>query len=330
MEAILKLKGFTEKLTDPSSAKIEDFKSSEIQKFYDIAWRKPIGEGVSGKVYKCNSKKNGEQYALKIIPDNRSSRKEISLQQRCSDSPNVVKIVDVYRGIGIHPNAKLGTKYLYVVLEMMEGGELFDIITKYTNIPEQVTAKYIRKVTLALMDVHNHGLIHRDIKPENILLKSPIMDITQEPELKLADFGFACEESSNPVKPDYTPYYAPPEIICKDKRWNPIMSEAEKLPYDRKCDIWSLGVVTYILLCGYPPFYPEINYADMSHYMYECIMHGKFRFHSQKWSHISVSAKEFISSCLQVDPALRPTIDQILDHPWISNSDEFSSVSMEI
>ncbi|KAI6657895.1 MAP kinase-activated protein kinase 5-like [Oopsacas minuta] len=322
MESIIR---FTEKLTDPSSVKKEEFKSTDIQKSYDINWRSSIGEGVSGKVYQCKSKKTGEQFALKIILDNRSSKKEISLQQRCSESPNVVRIVDVYRGYGIHPSAKLGAKYLYVVLEMMNGGELFDLITKYANLPEDIASMYIRKIALAIKDVHNLGLIHRDIKPENILLKSPIMDISQDPDLKLADFGFACEESSNPAKPDYTPYYAPPEIICKDKRWNHSMTDADRQSYDSKCDIWSLGVVVYILLCGYPPFYPEVNYAEMTNYMYACITHAKYKFHSQKWCHISANAKDFIKCCLQVDPTSRPTIEQILEHPWISETKYFQS-----
>ena len=327
METILR---FTEKLTDPTSVKHEEFRTTEIQKSYEIFWRSSIGEGVSGKVYKCKSRKTGQNYALKIIVDNRQSRKEISMQQRCSGSLNVVKIVDVYRSYGIHPTAKLGTRYLYVFLEMMKGGELFDVISKYNCIPEDSASNYVHKIALAISDLHKLGLIHRDIKPENILLKSPIMDLDQEPDLKLADFGFACEESSHPSKPDYTPYYAPPEIICKDKRWNPSMTETEKQPYDRKCDIWSLGVVVYILLCGYPPFYPEVNYSDMSSYMYENITQARYKFHFQKWSHISASAKDFITSCLQVDPAKRPTIEQVLKHPWIAKHECFQITSMEI
>lgn len=330
METFLKIREFRDKLADPSSAKIYEFKCSEIQKSYDINWKNPIGEGVSGKVYKCKSKFDEQEYALKIIPDNRSSRREISLQQNCSDSQNVVKIVDVFRGYGIHPTAKYGNKYLYVVLEMMKGGELFDIISKFGSIPENTAASYIKQITLALMDLHKRGLIHRDIKPENILLKAPISDLSKEPELKLADFGFACEESSNPVKPDYTPYYAPPEILCKDKRWNQSISEADRLPYDHRCDIWSLGVVTYILISGYPPFYPEANYLDMSHYMYDSIIHGKFRFHSQKWRYISSDAQDFISSLLKVDPNDRLSLEQILQHPWLVKNEKPVLELMEI
>jgi serine/threonine protein kinase len=216
-----------------------------------------------------------------------------------------VNIVDVYE------NEYLGKTCLLVVMERM-GEELFQRIKAKTSFSEKEASKITRRISLAIKFLHDRNIAHRDLKPENLLYKESGGD---SEILKLTDFGFAREASTNSGlrSPCYTPYYVAPEILNSQS-------------YGKSCDIWSLGVIVYILLSGQPPFYTQ-NGEAMSPGMRRRIKGGRYGFSHPLWRHVSSSAKDLINGCLQTDVAKRWTIDQVLSHDWI---DQFVEVKINL
>ena len=215
---------------------------------------------------------------------------------RACVSDHIVNIVDVYE------NSFGGQRCLLVVMECMDGGELFNRIQDHGDKPftEKEAAAIMRQVCSAVSHMHQMNLAHRDLKPENILYK----DKSSSSILKLTDFGFAKEVTSMMQTPCYTPYYVAPEVLGPEK-------------YDKSCDMWSLGVIMYILLCGYPPFYSASG-AAISPGMKRRIRLGQYTFPTPEWGHVSQEAKDLITGLLRTDPADRLDIDRVLAHPWIS------------
>lgn len=214
-------------------------------------------------------------------------------------SRQIVNIVDVYQ------NTVSGKRCLLVVMECMEGGELFDRIQKRQESPftEREAAQTMHQICEAVQYLHSINIAHRDLKPENLLYTSPAPNAL----LKLTDFGFAKEVNLNAMSlqtPCYTPYYVAPEVLGPEK-------------YDKSCDIWSLGVIMYILLCGFPPFYSN-NGLAISPGMKKRIRAGQYEFPEPEWKNVSDAAKRLISAMLSVDQAKRLTIDQVMRNPWIA------------
>jgi len=183
-------------------------------------------------------------------------------------------------------------------MELMTGGELFDTILEKEVFTEKEAADTVRPIIDAMLYCHNLNIIHRDIKPENLLFS------TKDPHtriIKVSDFGLARFISNETLATTTcgTPGYVAPEIL-------------EQRPYGKACDYWSIGVVLYILLCGFPPFYDEDNMV-----LFEKIKNGKFEFSSPYWDNISLEAKEIIANLLVVDPSRRLDCDKLLKHPWI-------------
>lgn len=252
-----------------------------------------LGIGISGKVRCAKRRIDGRKFALKVLRNVPAALREIQLQHICRHI-HVVGIIDVY------DNTYDEQSCLFVVLELMAGGALFDRI-KRGPITEREAAYIMRDIGTAVAHLHSFNIAHRDIKPENVLY-------TEDGVLKLADFGFAKQNNEGDDRPlktaCYTHYYVPPEIL-------------QRVHYDKSCDMWSLGVVMYILLCGFPPFYSEGG-RDFSAGMQRRIRSGNYSFPSPEWNKVSREAKDLVSKLIVTDPNCRLTIEEMMQHEWIS------------
>uniref|UniRef100_A0A4W5QJ55 non-specific serine/threonine protein kinase n=1 Tax=Hucho hucho TaxID=62062 RepID=A0A4W5QJ55_9TELE len=258
-----------------------------------------LGLGINGKVLECTNKKTGEKCALKILYDSPKARREVELHWRVSGGPYIVRILSLYE------NMHHGKKCLLIIMECMQGGELFSRIQARGDqaFTEREGSEIMRDIGTAIEFLHNMNIAHRDIKPENLLYTHQERNGT----LKLTDFGFAKETTHNLLQtPCYTPYYVAPEVLGPEK-------------YDKSCDMWSLGVIMYILLCGFPPFYSNTGQA-ISPGMKRRIRLGQYEFPKPEWAEVSEEAKQLINQLLKTDPNERMTITQFTNHPWINQS----------
>ncbi|XP_062564400.1 MAP kinase-activated protein kinase 2 isoform X1 [Armigeres subalbatus] len=271
-------------------------KSTPITDDYEIS-NTVLGLGINGKVVQCTAKKTSNKYALKVLHDNAKARREVELHWRASGCRNIVNIIDVYE------NSYSGNRCLLVVMECMEGGELFQRIQDRQDGPftEREAAQIMHEICVAVKYLHDSNIAHRDLKPENLLYTSPHSNAL----LKLTDFGFSKETFVKDTlqTPCYTPYYVAPEVLGPEK-------------YDKSCDIWSLGVIMYILLCGFPPFYSNHGLA-ISPGMKTRIRTGQYDFPNPEWQNVSKAAKDLIKGMLSVEPEKRLTIDQVMRNPWV-------------
>ncbi|XP_032822595.2 MAP kinase-activated protein kinase 2-like [Petromyzon marinus] len=261
-----------------------------------------LGLGINGKVVECYNKKTAEKFALKLLQDCPKARREVDLHWRASTCPHVVRIVDVYE------NLHQGKRCLLIVMEIMLGGELFSRIQERGDqaFTEREASGIMRDIGQAVQSLHAMNIAHRDVKPENLLYTSKKPNAL----LKLTDFGFAKETTrcNSLATPCYTPYYVAPEVLGSVK-------------YDKSCDMWSLGVIMYILLCGFPPFYSNHGLA-ISPGMKKRIRMGQYEFPNPEWADVSEEAKQLIRHLLKTDPTARMTITEFMNHPWINQSME--------
>lgn len=295
-------------------------KTNPITDDYDVDWNNKLGCGITGPVRPCKCKKTGASYALKCLQDNAKSRREVELQHRCQGHEHIVSIFDTYLNELQFPSERSPKSRLLVVMELMEGGELFDRIKKSKYFSEAEAVKYTLQIARAIQRCHSLNIAHRDLKPENLLLK----DSSEDAVIKLSDFGFAKLDEGNLKTPNFTPYFAAPQVLqalknkqrMKSSCFQPSLSP---LCYDKSCDMWSLGVIVYIMLCGYPPFYSEIPNTQISRKMKQRIMAGQYEFHEDDWSMVSNQAMDFVSRLLQVDPTERLNVEEAMRHPWLVN-----------
>uniref|UniRef100_A0A6Q2XEB8 non-specific serine/threonine protein kinase n=1 Tax=Esox lucius TaxID=8010 RepID=A0A6Q2XEB8_ESOLU len=282
----------------PVQPKLE-IKRNAVTDDYTIS-SQVLGLGINGKVLECTNKKTGEKCALKILYDSPKARREVELHWRVSGGPYIVRILSLYE------NMHHGKKCLLIVMECMEGGELFSRIQARGDqaFTEREASEIMREIGTAIDFLHNMNIAHRDIKPENLLYTRKDSSGT----LKLTDFGFAKETNIHNLlqTPCYTPYYVAPEVLGPEK-------------YDKSCDMWSLGVIMYILLCGFPPFYSNTGQA-ISPGMKRRIRMGQYEFPKPEWAEVSEEAKQLINQLLKTDPNERMTITQFMNHPWINVS----------
>lgn len=256
-----------------------------------------LGHGHYGVVRKCRNRQTQAWYAIKSIRKAKIKhievlQREISILREVTH-PHIIALVDVFED----------TKYLHLVTEVCTGGELFDrIIAKSQSseghYSEHDAASLIRDILDAIAYCHAKGIVHRDLKPENFLFLTK----SEEAPIKIIDFGLSRHKDNDDdiMKTKVgTPYYVAPEVLRRE--------------YTEACDVWSIGVITYILLCGYPPFYGD-NDAEI----FNSVKIGEFDFPSPEWNDISKSAKQFVTALLQVDPCKRPTARQAMQQPWIT------------
>lgn len=264
----------------------------------DYQLSKKLGEGGFSVVFEGVSKTdmNGTTYAIKIVEksklrdvpsDGITVTNEIKILQSISH-PNVVKIFDTYED----------HEHIYLILEEIHGGELFDHIEKKSNYCERDARDFLFTIMSTVDYLHNMHIVHRDLKSENLLLTSA----HDNAGIKLIDFGFATYATSETLTDSLgSPNFAAPEIIRSD-------------PHGKPVDIWAIGVIAFILLTGYYPFDDLCPLKLMRQ-----IINGKVVFPDEFWATISDDAKDFISRCLTINSVLRLTASEALRHPWLSD-----------
>jgi len=278
------------KTSDQEDGKIE--KITRIEDRYEL--KDTLGSGGFATVKVGLEKASSLQWAIKqikrkTVEENKHHiMQEIKIMRRLNH-PHIVKLHDVVET----------ASDLYIVMELMRGGELFDRILSKGSYSEKDTSSVLRKVVSGLAHIHGKGIAHCDLKPENLIYATPDPDA----DIKIIDFGLSQLVDSPAAKTVTrivgTPEYIAPEVISRKG-------------YATSCDMWSIGVITYILLCGYYPFYGD-SIQDIFHMVYK----GKFEFPPEEWSKISESAKDLIKNLLVIDPSKRFTAEQCLNHPWI-------------
>lgn len=274
----------------------------DVNEFYDIE-QKELGHGHYGTVRVGISKLTGKKVAIKTIPKAKVSRPETMRREinilRTLDHPNIIKLYDVFEG----------QRHLHLVTELCTGGELFDRIIARGHYSEADAAILVRKITDAVKHCHERDICHRDLKPENFLFETP----AEDSELKVIDFGLSRMDdglSAGVMTTRVgTPYYIAPEVLGRH--------------YDKSCDLWSIGVITYILLCGYPPFY-----GDTDPEIFASVRAGRYDFDSPEWATVSKDAKDLISNLLLIDASKRLTAAEVLQHPWLSGSAPKTAITL--
>ncbi|GMI61912.1 hypothetical protein ScalyP_jg6062 [Parmales sp. scaly parma] len=257
---------------------------------YDIGT--DLGSGSFSVVKAATHRETGNIVAVKCIrraslpADEREAlRDEVSILREL-DHPNIIAMHDFYEE----------EQNFYLVMEVMEGGELFDRIVQKSYYNEKEARDLVKILLNSMQYLHVRNIVHRDLKPENLLLANK----QDDSNIRLADFGFA-KRVIKPLKTQCgTPGYVAPEILRGDT-------------YGLSVDMWSIGVITYILLGGYPPFHD-----DNQSVLYKKIKAGEFVFHPEYWDPVSPEAKDLITRMLCVDHTKRLTAEDALDHPWIA------------
>ena len=259
--------------------------------------RDEIGVGSTSKCYKCIRKSDGKEFACKVI-DKRQVEMKFSglLDQfyveikvlKTLNHPNIIKLVDTNES----------PERIYMVMEVMKGGELFDYVVEKGTLSEEEASILVRKITSAVAHMHSQDIIHRDLKPENLLLTNKGLNA----EVKLIDFGLA-KVMNESVASSFlgTKGYLAPEML-------------QRHSYDKAIDMWALGVIVFVLLCGCLPFDD-----DSSKISSETAARKKFALRFPKWAaSLSSSAKDLLHNLLEINPKDRFTADQALNHPWVS------------
>eukprot|EP00667_Euglena_gracilis_P009490 EG_transcript_9656 len=285
----------------------------------------PIGRGRFSTVYRASKEGSDLKYAVKVVskkeaglPAYKGTRKEAVLLQNL-DHPNLIHVYEYEEEYGM----------LYVIMELLEGGDLFDKITELKNYTEGLAARLTRNVVTVLHYLHSNGVCHRDVKPENLMLRRRKDDggdlESLYSDIVLVDFGTATkfygfEEGCDASMTDFmgTPEYMAPEVIQTDLK--------QRLGYNEKCDIWSTGVVVYILLCGWPPFF-----AESQQLLFDRILRGQLSFPPNTvWDRISPEAKDFVSRCLSMEPQERPSAAELLQHAWLAEEEPAGAVEIPV
>ncbi|XP_015111482.1 ovarian-specific serine/threonine-protein kinase Lok isoform X2 [Diachasma alloeum] len=274
----------------------------ELQSQYTLLKR--LGSGAAGEVHMAFSKKCFNTFAIKSISKGRYT--EHGPRNPLHDPKKIQREVDILRQLQ-HPciikmEDIVDTPFtVFIVLELMEGGELFDRISANEGLPERVTKFMFWQICDAVAYLHSRGITHRDLKPENILLASD----QKYPLVKVSDFGMSKFLDAASMLMTYcgTPLYVAPEILRRKGRG----------AYTAQVDVWSLGVILYVMLSGLCPFTQNDPHMALD----EQILKGVYRFHSQKFDKVSMEAIDLIKSMLTVNPGKRRTIKQVLEHPWL-------------
>ncbi|XP_077226088.1 calcium-dependent protein kinase 20-like [Tasmannia lanceolata] len=267
-------------------------KTENLKEIYSLG--RKLGQGQFGTTYLCVEKSTGKEYACKSIAkrkltteeDVEDVRREIQIMHHLTGHPNVISITGAYEdAVAVH-----------VVMELCAGGELFDRIIQRGHYTERKAAELARVIVGVVEVCHSLGVMHRDLKPENFLFSNQ----TEESPLKTIDFGLSIFFRPGDTFTDVvgSPYYVAPEVLRK--RYGP------------EADVWSAGVIIYILLSGVPPFWAETEQG-----IFEQVLNGDLDFSSDPWPSISESAKDLVRRMLVRDPKSRLRAHEVLCHPWV-------------
>ncbi|RYR36578.1 hypothetical protein Ahy_A09g041546 isoform B [Arachis hypogaea] len=259
---------------------------------------KKLGQGQFGTTYLCTQKSTGKLYACKSIPkrkllcqeDYEDVWREIQIMHHLSEHPNVVQIQGTYED----------SVFVHIVMELCAGGELFDRIIQKGHYSEREAVKLIKTIVGVVEACHSLGVMHRDLKPENFLFDTP----NEDAKMKATDFGLSVFYKPGQSFHDVvgSPYYVAPEVLCKQ--------------YGPEVDVWSAGVILYILLSGVPPFWAETESG-----IFKQILHGELDFVSEPWPSISEGAQDLVKRMLDRDAKKRITAHEVLCHPWIADEE---------
>ncbi|XP_062224253.1 calcium-dependent protein kinase 2-like isoform X1 [Phragmites australis] len=269
----------------------------DVRSIYTVG--KELGRGQFGVTSLCTHKATGERFACKTIAKRKLStkedvedvRREVQIMYHLAGQPNIVELKGAYED----------KQSVHLVMELCAGGELFDRIIAKGKYTERAAAALLRTIVEIVHTCHSLGVIHRDLKPENFLLLSK----DEHAPLKATDFGLSVFFKQGEVFKDIvgSAYYIAPEVLKRN--------------YGPEADIWSVGVILYILLCGVPPFW-----AESEHGIFNSILRGQVDFSSDPWPRISVGAKDLVRKMLTSDPKKRISAYDVLNHPWIKEDGE--------
>ncbi|AAF27092.1 calcium-dependent protein kinase 1 [Arabidopsis thaliana] len=264
-----------------------------------------LGRGEFGITYLCTDRETHEALACKSISkrklrtavDIEDVRREVAIMSTLPEHPNVVKLKASYED----------NENVHLVMELCEGGELFDRIVARGHYTERAAAAVARTIAEVVMMCHSNGVMHRDLKPENFLFANK----KENSPLKAIDFGLSVffKPGDKFTEIVGSPYYMAPEVLKRD--------------YGPGVDVWSAGVIIYILLCGVPPFWAETEQGVAL-----AILRGVLDFKRDPWPQISESAKSLVKQMLDPDPTKRLTAQQVLAHPWIQNAKKAPNVPL--
>ncbi|KAH6818779.1 calcium-dependent protein kinase 32 [Perilla frutescens var. frutescens] len=270
-----------------------------LEEFYEL------GRGEFGVTYMCIDKTTGDKFACKSISKKKlrtrvdidDVRREVEIMRKLPKHPNIVSLKDAYED----------EHAVHLVMELCEGGELFDRIVSRGHYTERAAAAVTRTIVEVIQVCHQNFVMHRDLKPENFLFAN----MKETAPLKAIDFGLSVF-----FKPGQTfdeivgsPYYMAPEVLKRN--------------YGPEVDVWSAGVILYILLCGFPPFWAETEQG-----VAQAIIRSNVEFKREPWPKVSDKAKDLVKKMLNPDSKQRPTAQEVLDHPWLQNAKSAPNVSL--
>ncbi|XP_021064742.1 serine/threonine-protein kinase 33 isoform X1 [Mus pahari] len=276
---------------------------ADIEEFYTFG--RILGQGSFGMVFEVIDKETGAKWAIKKVNKEKAGSSAMKLLER---EVSILKTVKHQHIIHLEQVFESPQK-MYLVMELCEDGELKEVMDQRGHFSENETRLIIQSLASAIAYLHNKDIVHRDLKLENIMVKSSFIDDNNEMNLniKVTDFGLAVQKHGSRSEGMMqttcgTPIYMAPEVINAHD-------------YSQQCDIWSIGVIMYILLCGAPPFL-----ANSEEKLYELIKKGELRFEDPVWDSVSDSAKNALKQLMKVDPAHRITAKELLDNQWLTGN----------
>uniref|UniRef100_A0A1B6DBD3 non-specific serine/threonine protein kinase n=1 Tax=Clastoptera arizonana TaxID=38151 RepID=A0A1B6DBD3_9HEMI len=280
------------------------FKDSAFFQNYDINLERDglLGDGSFSICRKCIERSTGRAFAVKIVSRKIDCKQEINLLRACQGHPNIVNLHQIY----------YDEVHTYIVLELLQGGELLERIRRKDRFTESEASYIMRQLVSAVSFMHERGVVHRDLKPENMLFTDDGPNVN----IKIVDFGFAQlkREGDSLHTPCFTLHYAAPEVLSQTG-------------YDENCDLWSLGVILYTMLSGRAPFATRSR-DDTAAAVIARIKGGVFDFHADAWASVSYEAKLLTKGLLTVDPRKRLRMADLQANSWLQGCDVSSTPLM--
>ena len=262
--------------------------------------KQKIGKGKFGLVKSGINKETNKPVAIKIMAKKNMDKSDMELAKveidilKIAQHPNIIKLYDVFEN----------ENYIYIIMEYCSGGDLLSYFEHYEyELPEAKVCEIIHKLSMAIYYLHSYGIVHRDLKPENILMT----DLTPNADIRLLDFGLSkiVGNDEKCTEPYGTLSFVAPEVL-------------QGKPYDKSVDLWSIGIITFLLLCGYMPFDDKHSEREIARQTIQ----DPVPYENKIWSKLSPEAKTFVDGLLQKKPEKRYSIKEVLEHPWIKKMDK--------